>query len=202
MNPKPALARLPVIQSLLFVPGARPDRFDKALASGADVVCIDLEDAVPQAGKVGARNTAITALADAPGQAIRINAIRTRDGLVDLLALADARLHLRLLLLPMVENAAELAIVAGVLGPNCPPLAPLIETARGLRNAAAIHPAQRGAIHAGFRPSPAEIQEAEAAATAFAESGGAAVLFGGRMPGAPIMAHFNRKPDLKERLDA
>ena len=121
MNPKPALARLPVIQSLLFVPGARPDRFDKALASGADVVCIDLEDAVPQAGKVGARNTAITALADAPGQAIRINAIRTRDGLVDLLALADARLHLRLLLLPMVENVAELAIVAGVLGPNCPP---------------------------------------------------------------------------------
>jgi (S)-citramalyl-CoA lyase len=37
------------IQSMLFVPGNRPERFAKALASGADVVCIDLEDAVPDA---------------------------------------------------------------------------------------------------------------------------------------------------------
>ena len=36
--------RLPV--TYLFVPGNRPDRFGKALASGADAVIIDLEDAV------------------------------------------------------------------------------------------------------------------------------------------------------------
>ena len=34
-------------RSYLFVPGNRPERFDKALASGADVVIIDLEDALP-----------------------------------------------------------------------------------------------------------------------------------------------------------
>ena len=33
-------------RSLLFVPGLRPDRFAKALASGADIVCVDMEDAV------------------------------------------------------------------------------------------------------------------------------------------------------------
>lgn len=35
------------MRSLLFVPGSRPDRIAKALAAGADGVCIDLEDAVP-----------------------------------------------------------------------------------------------------------------------------------------------------------
>ena len=34
-------------RSLLFVPGLRPDRFAKALESGADIVCVDIEDAVP-----------------------------------------------------------------------------------------------------------------------------------------------------------
>ena len=33
-------------RSLLFTPASRPDRFDRALASGADAVCLDLEDAV------------------------------------------------------------------------------------------------------------------------------------------------------------
>ena len=42
--------------SLLFVPGNRPERFAKALASGADAVVLDLEDAVPLADKPGARD--------------------------------------------------------------------------------------------------------------------------------------------------
>ncbi|MYK68509.1 MAG: hypothetical protein F4020_02785, partial [Gammaproteobacteria bacterium] len=42
-------------RSILFVPGYRPDRFGKALAAGADAVCIDLEDAVPPQRKVVAR---------------------------------------------------------------------------------------------------------------------------------------------------
>lgn len=52
MNPR--LAASPV--SYLFVPGNRPDRFDKALAAGADVVIIDLEDAVAPQDKASARN--------------------------------------------------------------------------------------------------------------------------------------------------
>ncbi len=38
-------------RTLLFVPGNRPERFDKALASGADAVVLDLEDSVPTAAK-------------------------------------------------------------------------------------------------------------------------------------------------------
>ena len=41
----------------LFVPGNRPARFDKALASGADMVIVDLEDAVPPDEKDEARST-------------------------------------------------------------------------------------------------------------------------------------------------
>ena len=43
-------------RSLLFVPGLRPDRFSKALESGADIVCIDIEDAVPLSRKQEARD--------------------------------------------------------------------------------------------------------------------------------------------------
>ncbi|MGB7481068.1 MAG: aldolase/citrate lyase family protein, partial [Burkholderiaceae bacterium] len=42
-------------RSYLFVPGDRPERFDKACAAGADVVIVDLEDAVAPDGKAAAR---------------------------------------------------------------------------------------------------------------------------------------------------
>ena len=51
-------AVLKLYQSLLFVPGSRPERFAKALASGADLVTIDLEDAVGPADKDAARAAA------------------------------------------------------------------------------------------------------------------------------------------------
>ena len=52
-------------RSLLFVPGTRPDRFAKAAASGADAVCVDLEDAVPPGRKDEARGEALRFLARA-----------------------------------------------------------------------------------------------------------------------------------------
>ena len=67
------------LRSLLFVPGDRPERFDKAAASGAHAVLLDLEDAVAPAAKSSAR----TAVADwlsadtagAPQAMVRINAV-------------------------------------------------------------------------------------------------------------------------------
>ena len=49
-------------RSFLFVPGNRPERFDKALASPADMVIVDLEDAVPAADKATARLALAAAL--------------------------------------------------------------------------------------------------------------------------------------------
>ena len=116
------------MQSLLFVPGTRPDRVASALASGADAVCIDLEDAVPAAEKEHARQAALTFL----GQdrvVLRVNSLSTSEGRADLERLAKGSGRPPLLLIPKVEGAAELA-PAAALGVG---LVPLIETPRGLR---------------------------------------------------------------------
>jgi (S)-citramalyl-CoA lyase len=124
------LSALDGYQSLLFVPGSRPERFAKALASGADLVCIDLEDAVGPADKEDARTAAIAALGD-PRLGIRVNGLRTRFGLADLVALSQAPTKPPFLMVPMVESAAEIEIVHAVMGPDVPIL-PLIETVKGL----------------------------------------------------------------------
>lgn len=137
--------------NLLFVPGNRPERIEKALASGADLVCIDLEDSVPAAEKDAARTAALAAIArlGSPRLALRINGLATRAGLADLLALAaalddsgddfgESAARPAVLLLPMVQSPAEPDQVTAILGAAAPPLVPLIETVRGLRQADAI----------------------------------------------------------------
>ena len=123
-------------QSLLFVPGSRPERFEKALASGADRVCIDLEDAVGLAEKEGARASALAALGDAR-LGIRINGVRTHHGLADLLALAAAAAKPAFVMVPMVEAVAEVEIVRAILGPDVA-IIPLVDTVKGVRAADAI----------------------------------------------------------------
>ncbi len=129
--------------SLLFVPGSRADRFAKARTAGAGLTVIDLEDAVASADKASARAAALAQLDGAPqGWAIRINGVRTAPGIRDLASLIDGSVMPETLLIPMVEDAGDLAVVAGALGRRCPQLIPLIETPRGLRHALAIaeHP--------------------------------------------------------------
>jgi (S)-citramalyl-CoA lyase len=126
------------LQSMLFVPGNKPERFAKALASGADCVCIDLEDAVPAAEKVAAREAAMAAASADSRLAIRINAISTRAGLADLLALAEAEMRPALLFVPMVEAPSEIAIARSALADDAVQFVPLIETVAGLTNAGAI----------------------------------------------------------------
>ncbi len=127
------------LSSMLFVPGDKPERYAKALASAADFVCIDLEDSVPAERKAAARAAAVEAIAEGNGRlALRINGVATRAGLEDILALADAAAMPALLYLPMVESAAEIAIVRAVLGDRTPGLVPLIETVAGLESAGRI----------------------------------------------------------------
>ncbi len=129
--------------SLIFVPGSRPDRFAKARGAGSGLTVIDLEDAVPQADKATARDAALAQVAagdygNEPGWAIRCNAIATAAGITDLAAFIGANVLPSFLLVPMVEGAGELEIVAKALGARCPALVPLIETPRGLRHALEI----------------------------------------------------------------
>jgi len=128
-----------MIQSMLFVPGSKPERFAKALASGADCVCIDLEDAVPRDNKADARKAAIAAMGE-PRLAIRINGVKTVDGLLDLLAIESAAMRPHILFVPMVESAVEIELIRSILGKIM--IVPLIETVLGLRNAHEIASSQ------------------------------------------------------------
>jgi (S)-citramalyl-CoA lyase len=128
-------AELQPYQSLLFVPGNRAERFEKALASGADLVAIDLEDAVGPTDKDSARAAALAAMGP-PNLGIRINGVRTRQGLGDLVAIAATGTAPPFIMIPMVEAVAEVEIVYAIL-PGVA-LLPLIETVEGLRNADAI----------------------------------------------------------------
>ena len=66
----------PLVRSALFVPGSRPERFSKALASGADAVIVDFEDAVEEPLKRQARDNLGAFLTANPAAQVwvRINA--------------------------------------------------------------------------------------------------------------------------------
>lgn len=125
---------------LLFVPGNRPDRIAKAIASVAERVCIDLEDAIRTSDKDVALRSALEALkANASDRlSVRVNPVGSRQGAADLIALSSIPRAAASILLPKVEAGAELRIAQGILGPQCPGLVPLIESAEALANAVDI----------------------------------------------------------------
>ena len=118
-----------IVRTALFVPGSRPERFAKALASGADAVIVDFEDAVEASLKAQARDN-LEAFLDANPDArvrVRVNAAGDPE------QAADLELCRRLpgvigILLPKAERAMQVRIAA-----SCDkPVWPLIESARGL----------------------------------------------------------------------
>ncbi|MEU6609481.1 CoA ester lyase [Streptomyces shenzhenensis] len=118
-------------RSFLFVPGNRPDRFPKAAASGADVVILDLEDAVAQPDKEHARD-AVRRWLDAGHQAVvRVNAPHTPWYDSDLHAVHERALAV---MVPKAEDHRLLEEAGAFLGQGVP-LIPLIETALGVRRA-------------------------------------------------------------------
>lgn len=123
----------------LFVPGNRPERFAKALASGADRVILDLEDAVAPADKAAARSAVAQWLHSQRALADRL-LVRINDDAspwyADDLALLAAS-PLRCVMLPKCESPAQVAAVQARLAPGSSTL-PLIETARGLQALQAI----------------------------------------------------------------
>ena len=136
-------------RSLLFVPGNRPDRFPKALATPADLVCIDLEDGVAAGpAKAEARKAVLEALprlaasgADWPRIVLRINSPKTPEGLNDLAALRIAWKTLPPVVVPKIDAAGELREIDSLLfPPEAQPvrLLPMIETAAGVEAAAEI----------------------------------------------------------------
>jgi citrate lyase subunit beta/citryl-CoA lyase len=126
-------------RTYLFVPGNRPERFAKALASGADAIVIDLEDAVAAEAKGEARD----AIANWCGQAAAAERTRIVVRINDAASSwfeDDLRLMRQIgqtsVMLPKTESAQQLDAVRSAL-PLARVLA-LIESARGVANVEAV----------------------------------------------------------------
>ena len=133
---------LRLCRSLLFLPASNPRAVEKAQGLGADMVVLDLEDAVKPADKAVARAAAVEAAAEGfPGLcAIRIN---SNDPwyLPDLAAVAASRADY--VVVPMTPGPEAPRAAAEATGK---PVLAMIETARGVVNAAAIAPETAGLI--------------------------------------------------------
>ncbi len=133
---------LPV--TYLFVPGNRPERFAKAIASGAGAVIIDLEDAVAPSDKAAARDAIAEFCAADRGRAasllVRINDAATPWFEADLEFVR--RSQVGGLMLPKAEDASQIERAGAALarGGN---LIPIVESARGLLNVDALAEAPR-----------------------------------------------------------
>ena len=131
-------------RSLLFVPAVRPDRYLKAVATGADAICIDLEDGVGFGAKEEARSAAIDLFAErAPTRAevsLRINAPESDLGKRDLDAIVSAGLRPDALMLPKVSGPDQIRLVETTLGRDRSdlPLIVQLETAEGIAAAREI----------------------------------------------------------------
>ncbi len=132
-------------RSYLFVPGNRPKRFAKALASGADAVIVDLEDAVAPGDKGQARDALANWLSAEHPVVVRINAAGTKWFADDLELCAHPAVAA--VMLPKAERVDELAALARACAPQgrhgaarSEPvvLLPLIESAVGFANALAL----------------------------------------------------------------
>lgn len=127
-------------RSFLFVPGDRPDRFDKAVAAGPDVVVLDLEDAVAAEQRSVAREAVVGWLRGGGRAAVRINAVGTGDHEADLAALdAVTRTSVGLadqpaggLLAVLVAKAEDPAALAALARRLSIPVIALLETAGGV----------------------------------------------------------------------
>jgi citrate lyase subunit beta/citryl-CoA lyase len=113
----------------LFVPGDRPERFEKAAASGADAILIDLEDAVAPSAKAQARD----GLRHLPQLQVpvfvRVNAAQTEWYTQDIEAVRS--LPIAGVVLPKAEAVEAITALSGQLG-NGKGIVALVETAEGL----------------------------------------------------------------------
>ena len=117
------------VRSVLFLPASNPRAIEKAREAGADLVVLDLEDAVKAEDKDRARQAAVEAVSnDWPMPvAIRINGMGSEWHGQDLVAATHCRADL--IVVPRVEDAEELSFVRKQSGK---PVAAMVETARGV----------------------------------------------------------------------
>ncbi len=138
-------------RSFIFTPGLKPEMFPKALASGADMVCIELEDGIAPQDKEQARINTLKIFEenqadDGVERIVRINSLRERFGLDDVQAILNSDTPPPSLMMPKVRTPDEVVILDQLLTErgHTTKLHVIIETNDGLENAFEIaHSSQR-----------------------------------------------------------
>lgn len=132
-------------RSLLFVPGLRPDRFHKALDAGADIVCVDMEDAVALPRKDEGRALTLPLFATDSHPHVekmaRINSISTVHGLKDLQAIIECDAPPPSIMIPKIRSAEEIQLIESLLSTGKARdirFCVIVETNQGLERAVEI----------------------------------------------------------------
>ena len=112
--------KINVRRSFIFTPGLKPEMFPKAIASGADMVCIELEDGIAIKDKDEARKKTIEALKTLEVKndvelVVRVNCQRTRFGLLDLESFISSKLKVKAIMLPKVKTPDEITYIDDLL---------------------------------------------------------------------------------------
>src|SRR5690606_22204138 len=119
-----------LMRSALFVPGNRPERFSKTIASGTDALMVDLEDSVAPDAKEAATEALARHAQQSPQDHVWV---RINDGTTpwfeDDLALCRSLPSVVGIMLPKAQAADHVYQVSGA----GKPLIPVIESAQGLR---------------------------------------------------------------------
>ncbi|MGR8948037.1 MAG: HpcH/HpaI aldolase/citrate lyase family protein [Gammaproteobacteria bacterium] len=100
-------------RSFIFTPGLQPEMYPKALACGADIVCVELEDGIAPKDKATARERAFSLFTNPPAadgveRIVRINCLRSAFGLADLQAILDTDTPAPAIMLPKVKTPDEI----------------------------------------------------------------------------------------------
>jgi len=129
-------------RSFIFAPGLKPDMFPKALASGSDIVCVELEDGIAPKDKEQARISALALFEqpqadDGVERIVRINCLREAFGVADIQAILATDTPPPALMLPKVHTPEEIVWLDDLLTErgHCTRLHVIIETNRGLQAA-------------------------------------------------------------------
>ena len=107
-------------RSFIFVPALRPEMFPKALACGADMVCVELEDGIAPKDKAAARANAIELFEspqadDGIERIVRINSLREGFGVADVQAVLASDTPPPALMMPKVRTPDEVVLLDDLL---------------------------------------------------------------------------------------
>ena len=129
-------------RSFIFTPGLKPEMFPKALASGTDIVCIELEDGIAPKDKAIARQKALALFKtpqadDGVERVLRINSMRERFGMEDVNAIISTKTPPPALMMPKVRTPDEVVLLDQLLteAGHVTRLHVIIETNEGLEAA-------------------------------------------------------------------